>query len=270
MPTKEDVLRWYESVKAALAKAGIALNNPADLLRVRTMYLEKDEKYHGVDYDKKVSFGYAFMPKKLGNGEEKPEYVTKRPEILREVQTVIYPEIVKEYGKKIREQGKAFRALTDARKQKRPLYEIKRLEASFEQADIALQKAEVTRREKLDGIFAEHDRWMLTNSRVFDPEKAYEQIEELYNRAKDGLLFVEELNTEPGHLRQVVVKADGTGGCNLRICMMLIRSSILLSQGHSEFVTTVMCHPNVRRSSMHTARRLRTYLQEKRWKNSRR
>lgn len=33
---------------------------------------------------------------------------------------------------------------------------------------------------------------MLTNSRVFDPEKAHEQIEELYNRAKDGLLFVEE------------------------------------------------------------------------------
>ncbi len=210
MPTKkEDVLRWYESVKAALAEAGIDLKNPADLLRIRTMYPENDGEYRGVDYDKTASFSYAFMPKKQTDGEGKPEYMTKRPEISREVQTVIYPEIVREYDKKVDERGRAHKALTDARKQNKPLEEIKRLEEAFEQADIALQEATNTRREKLNEIFAEHDRWMLTNSRVFEPEKDYEQIEDLYNRAKNGLLFVEELTTEPGHLRQVVVKADG-------------------------------------------------------------
>lgn len=211
MPTKkEEVLRWYESAKAALAEAGIDLKNPADLMRIRTMYLKKDERYNGVDYEKSVSFGYAFMPKKLGDDLEAPEYVTKRPEISRDVQTVIYPEVEREWSEKIRERGRAYRALTDARKQNRPLEEIKQLEEAFEQADIASQKADVVRREKLNEIFADHDQWMLTNSRVFDPEQNYEQIEELYNRAKNGSLFVEELNTEPGHIRQVVVKADGT------------------------------------------------------------
>ncbi len=211
MPTKrEDVLRWYETAKTALAEAGIDLKNPADLLRIRTMYLEKDDEYRGVEYDKKASFTYAFMPKELTDGAEKPEYVTKRPEISREVQMVTYPEMAKAYDKTVNARGKAHKALTDARKQNRPLEEIKQLEETFEQADIAWHEAHLARREKLDAIFADHERWMLTNSRIFDPEQDYGQIEELYNRAKNGFLFVEELNTEPGHLRQLVVKADGT------------------------------------------------------------
>ena len=188
MPTKrEDVLRWYETAKTALAEAGIDLKNPADLLRIRTMYLEKDDGYRGVEYDKKASFSYAFMPKKLTDGAEKPEYVTKRPEISREVQMVTYPEMAKAYDKTVNARGKAHKALTDARKQNRPLEEIKQLEETFEQADIAWHEAHLARRGKLDAIFADHERWMLTNSRIFDSEQDYAQIEELYNRRKERI-----------------------------------------------------------------------------------
>ena len=64
----------------------------------------------------------------------------------------------------------------------------------------------------MDGIFAEHDRWHLTQTHLFDPETDYEQIEELYNKAKEGLLTVIGTEIDAGHRRQLYVNPDGSAG----------------------------------------------------------
>ena len=134
MPGKEEVLKWYESLKETLTRAGVDIHNPADLMRVQVGYLYDSDDNLGVYYNMDCEIRHAFKKRIPDAAGQRSVYAEKRPEISKETQTVTFVSAQTAKTEKIQQEARTYEELKKARKEKKPVEEIKELEAAHERS----------------------------------------------------------------------------------------------------------------------------------------
>lgn len=210
MPDREKVLQWYKSLQETLAAENIDVTRPGDLMRIKTLCYQEDPDFPGQVEEGGGKIQYAFVKRNIDPQTGlRSEYEIPMPEISRGKQKNDY---LKQYETKIKassEASEAFSELEKARKEGKSYEQISKLKQSYQLYEEDAKSAEKRYRKFCDDLWKEQDQWLLTNNRFFNPETDYEQIEELYNQAGKGLLFLNDLSGNTKGRKQILIREDG-------------------------------------------------------------
>jgi len=210
MPNKEEVLKWYQSLQETLRAEGIDVTKSGDLMRIRSYYFQEDPDEPGDIENGIGDIRYAFAKKKIEEKTgQRTSYEVPMPEIPKEKQKddFIYAYDARNNVYQLR--GETLEALEKAREEGTSLEKISNLEESYRLCEKDVKEADKKYRKFCDELWKEQDQWLLTNNKFFDPEKDYEQIEDLYNQASKGLLFLNDLSGNAQGRKQILVQEDG-------------------------------------------------------------
>lgn len=208
---KEKVLKWYASLKETLKEAKIDINNPRDLARIKTYYFkelpETREPGNPDMYDDEK--GYAFIPKTFDENEEFNGYKNPRPHLPDKRKQEELDDLQGDNRNLNRDYLLAIELLAYAYEKGDKAgieYGEKRVKESLEEVQASFDKF----RTKGNEYFADYYKWIFSNQTLFDPEKDYDQILELYDCAMEGRIYINPLDDNPENRWQLVVTGDGS------------------------------------------------------------
>jgi len=209
MPNKEEVLKWYQSLQETLKAEGIDVTKPGDLMRIRSYYFREDPDMPGDIENGVGDIRYAFAKRNIDpKTGQRISYETPFPEVSKEKQEDDFLAAYDERNNVYRARGENYEALEKARRRKS--YEaIVKQEESCRLSEEDVKAADKKFRSFCDDLWKEQDQWLLTNNKFFDPEKDYDQIEDLYNQAANGRLFLSDLSGYNQGRKQILVQEDG-------------------------------------------------------------
>jgi len=202
---KEEVLQWYEQLLILLQEENITLDNPNDLMRIKFLNAKEDLQNPGRLDLFKYSAVYAFMRKKQGNDKDYLEYENPKPVISKDI--ALFQEL---YDAQM-QANQAFldkkALILKAIQEEEPIEDLQ--DTFIKALENTNQKSEVFQL-FLDETLSEYDEWFSSNLKVFDAEKDYEQIVNLYKKSIGGLLYIFEYAREKkGHIKQILLDKDG-------------------------------------------------------------
>jgi len=252
---KEEVQKWYDSFKKSLAEMNIDISNPANLMRIKTYnFRNGDDQFlgnHGNDFGEK---SFAFIPKTFNKTTgEANGYLDPMPiDGSEEIETTIlglynqYASLYQGYLDKVIEQTKAFEQ-KDADKAIKLNQEIEKLKE-------AQEKKHHDFIDSYNKYYGNYEKWMLGKQKLFDFDKQYDQVEELYAQAMEGKLYVNFPDKNVEEKWQIVVgknndsvlykagegnKSPDLSVSNIASIINDINSGEEISQRHAEYYQKV-------------------------------
>jgi len=213
MPNKEDVLKWYQSLKSTLLTEGINLNTKGGLMSVKIGSFHENTQHPGNMDSNEGPIQYAFMKKEIDpKTGERSQYAVPAPDISKNKQDAMEERAAKNRSIHTRQSTAFFDLKKSLNEDNKTV--LKKVGALKEAREKNAQ--ELLDYEEYQNTFWEkQDQWIYQNNQLFDEEADYEDIEHLYEAAQDGLLFIQDTVYDPDekrydatHMRQLLV-SDG-------------------------------------------------------------
>ena len=213
------ILNWYNALEQTLKNSEEAyhldLNKPTDLLSIKAYDLrpapdKEDDEYVAIPEQKEGESYYAFIPQNYEDGTFQG-YQTQPPMPHypgADKQQEVVTAFLKTKSAFSSYAGIGFQ-LKEAYKKNQSPQVIAELEKKKEAALRQIRECDQGYVNKCREVYQELNQWTISQQRKFDPEKDFEQIKNLYDKAEKGLLYIEPQKLSNTGKIQICVDDNG-------------------------------------------------------------